>query len=192
MFSIFRKEISFLNGDRHIIIIHQLRVAVVYMQTAANPTYRSSLLHQLLYRKHVLEEDDVPGLPAQLPPYLSQDLFNIIKKVKNESPLNITSLTEGDWSRLLAEHYVTMEFNFDSGRKEFRPCKAELACPTTGWSLSWSLFRQQGIPSDLSSFLWKCCWTSSAPRSVFTRWEPLPPLSASFASKRKELLSMSF
>ena len=126
-----------------------------FMQTAANPNFRSSLLHQLLYRKHVLDEDDVPGVPAQLPPYLSQDLFNIIKKVKNESPLNITSLTEGDWSRLLTEDYVTMEFNFDSGRKEFRPCKAELACPTTDWSLSWSLCRQQGIPPDLSSFLWK-------------------------------------
>ena len=155
MFSIFRNKISFLNGDKHIFIIHQPRVDVVYMQTAANPTYRSSLLHQLLYPKHVLKEDDVPGLPAQLPPYLSQDLFNIIKKVKNESPLNITSLTEGDWSRLLTEDYVTMEFNFDSGRKEFRPCKAELACPTTDWSLSWSLCRQQGIPPDLSSFLWK-------------------------------------
>ena len=53
-----------------------------------------SLTIQLLYRKHVLDEDDVPGVPAQLPPYLSQDLFNIIKKVKNESPLSITSLTE--------------------------------------------------------------------------------------------------
>ena len=78
-----------------------------FMQTAANPSYRSSLFHQLLYQKHVLEEDDVPGLPAQLPPYFSQDLFNIIKRVKNESPLYITSMTEGDWSRLLTEDYVT-------------------------------------------------------------------------------------
>ena len=114
-----------------------------------------SLTIQLLYRKHVLDEDDVPGVPAQLPPYLSQDLFNIIKKVKNESTLNITSLTEGDWSRLLTEDFVTTEINFDSGRKDFRPCKAELVSPTTDWSLSWSLFRQHGIPPDLPFFLWK-------------------------------------
>ena len=124
------------------------------MQTAANSTYHSSLLHQLLYRKHVLEEEDVPGVSAQLPPYLSKDFFNIIKKVKTESPLS-TSLTEKYWSRLRTEDCVTMELNIDKGRKEFRPCRAELASPTTDWSPSWSLCRQHGIPPDLSSFLWK-------------------------------------
>ena len=62
-----KQNFIFLDGDKHIFIIQQLRVDVVYMQTAANPSYRSSLLHQLLYPKHVLKEDDVPGLPAQLP-----------------------------------------------------------------------------------------------------------------------------
>ena len=30
-----------------------------FMQTAANPAYRSNLLHTLLYRKYVLEEGDI-------------------------------------------------------------------------------------------------------------------------------------
>ena len=85
---------------------HWPATSPTFMKTAANPTYRSSKLHQLLYRKHVLEEEDVPGVPAQLPPYLSKDFFNIIKKVKTESPLSITSLTEKDWSRLLTEDCV--------------------------------------------------------------------------------------
>ena len=36
-----------------------------FLQTAANPAFQSNLLHTLLYRKYVLEEDDVPGAPAK-------------------------------------------------------------------------------------------------------------------------------
>ena len=125
------------------------------MQTAANPAYRSNLLHNLLYRKYILEEDDVAGAPTQLPPYFTPELFAIIKKVKNESPLNITTMSEKDWSRLLTEDHVTMEVNTESQIREFRPCKAELASPTTDWAVSWSLCRVKGMPPELSSFAWK-------------------------------------
>jgi hypothetical protein len=46
--------------------------------------------------KHVLEEDHVPGAPTQLPPYLSPDLFTIIRKVKTDTPLNIVTMSERD------------------------------------------------------------------------------------------------
>ena len=126
-----------------------------FMQTAANPLYQSNLLHTLLYRKYVLEEDHVPGAPNQLPPYFSEELFAIIRNVKNQSSINIISMSEKDWSRCLTEDQVTMEMNFDSGVQEFRRCRAELASPTTDWELSWTLCRQQGMAPDLSSFLWK-------------------------------------
>jgi hypothetical protein len=126
-----------------------------FMQTAANPLYQPDLLHTLLYRKYVLEEDHVPGAPNQLPPYFSEELFAIIRNVKNQSSINIISMSEKDWSRCLTEDQVTMEMNFDSGVQEFRPCRAELASPTTDWELSWTLCRQQGMAPDLSSFLWK-------------------------------------
>ena len=113
------------------------------------------MLHTLLYRKYVLEEDDVPGAPTQLPPYLSLELFTIIRKVKTDTPLNIVTMSERDWSRLLTEEFVTMRVNPDSGDAEFLPCKAELASPSTDWELSWFLCRQQGLSPDLSSFLWK-------------------------------------
>ena len=103
----------------------------------------------------MLEEDHVPGAPNQLPPYFSEELFAIIRNVKNQSSINIISMSEKDWSRCLTEDQVTMEMNFDSGVQEFRPCRAELASPTTDWELSWTLCRQQGMAPDLSSFLWK-------------------------------------
>ena len=125
-----------------------------FLQTAANPSFRPNLLHNQLYRKFVLEEEHVPGAPAQPPPYLSQDFFATIRKVKNESSLNIVTMTEREWARLLTEDYITMEVN-ETGRREFKPCRAESASPTTDWSLSWSLSRQQGVPPDMASFLWK-------------------------------------
>ena len=126
-----------------------------FLQTAANPAYNSNLLHTLLYRKYVLDEEDVPGVPNQLPPYFSPDLFNIIKKVKNQSPLNIIKMSEGDWTRYLTEDFVTMDADNGNGNRVFHPSRAELTSPTTDWELSWLLCRQQGMPPDLSSFLWK-------------------------------------
>ena len=113
-----------------------------FLQTAAHPTFRSNLLHSLLYRKYVLEETDVPGAPAQPPPYLSQDFFNIIKKVKSQTTLSLPTLSEKDWYRLLSKDYITMEASEDNVPRQFRPCKAELASPTTDWIFSWSMCRQ--------------------------------------------------
>ena len=126
-----------------------------FIQTAANPAYRSKLLHSLQYRKFVLEEDDVPGAPTQVPPYFSQDFFESIKRVKAATSSSIATLSEGDWCKLLTEDNITMLENLDENTREFRPCKAELASPSTDWTLSWSLCRQPGLSPDLSSFLWK-------------------------------------
>ena len=124
-----------------------------FMQTAANPAFQPNLLHQLLFRKHVLL-DDVPEAPNQLPPYLSPALFQIIRKVKNDSKLNVTNMSEGDWTRYLTEEFVTMESD-DENTSKFRPSRAELANPDKDWELSWYLARQPGVPPELSSFLWK-------------------------------------
>ena len=126
-----------------------------FIQTAANPSFQQNLLHTLLYRKYILEEHDVPGAPNQLPPYFSEELFNTIRRVKNQSSLSIVSMSEKDWSRVLTEDQVTMEMNFETDTKEFRPCRAELASPATDWDLTWTLCRQQGLSPDMSSFLWK-------------------------------------
>ena len=126
-----------------------------YLQTAANPKYIPNLLHSQLYKKHVLGED-VPSAPEQLPPYLSPELFSIIKKVKDESPLNIVTMNEKDWTRLLTEDFVTMIPGPGNNiPRLLTPCRAELASPATDWSLSWAACRQPGVPPELASFLWK-------------------------------------
>ena len=126
-----------------------------FLQTAANPAYCPSLLHSLLFRKYILEEEDVPGVPSQPPPYFSQEMFSIVKKVHEESSINIITMTEKDWSRLLTEEYITTEHNMENDTKEMRKCKSELDSPDTDWPISWSICRQPGVPPDLASFLWK-------------------------------------
>ena len=123
-----------------------------FLQTAANPSFQQNLLHNLLYRKHVLLED-VPEAPVQPPPYLSQELFSIIRAVKQSTSINIIKMTEKDWSKHLTEDHIT-KHETEPGQSDFIPCRVELASPSTDWSLCWSSCRQVGIPPDLASFLW--------------------------------------
>ena len=109
----------------------------------------------MLYRKYILEEENVAGAPIQLPPYFSEEFFGLIRKVKRDSSLSIIFMSEKDWTRVLTEDFITMQVNPITNTKEFIPCKSELANPNTDWQLSWSLCRQQGIHPDMASFLWK-------------------------------------
>ena len=65
----------------------------------------------------------------------------MIKKVHRESSMNITTMTEKDWSRLSTEDYITMEYNMQTDLKEFQKCKPEIENPDTDWPVSWSLCR---------------------------------------------------
>ena len=69
-----------------------------FLQTAANPSFRQNLLHSQLYRKHVLAED-VPGAPSINPPYLTDEMFSIIRKVRERSSMNITTTKQKDWTQ---------------------------------------------------------------------------------------------
>ena len=104
------------------------------MQTAANPVFQPSLLHSQLYRKYVLEEEYVPGVPNQPPQYLNQEFFDVIKKVKRESAENIITMTEGDWTKLLTNEFITMELNNVTSTSQFRPSRIEVASTTTDWT----------------------------------------------------------
>ena len=96
-----------------------------FLQTEVQPAYRTNLLHSLLDRKYVLEEENVPGVPTQPPPHFSQELFSMIKKVHEGSTMNITTMTEKDWSRLLTEEYITMEHSNETQLWVLRKCKTE-------------------------------------------------------------------
>merc|ERR1712055_207246 len=107
-----------------------------FLETATNPKYKRNQYHAILYRFHVLEETNLhdPGYP----PYYPSMFFAMIKKVKKDSLLNISTMTISQWTRLLVEDNLTMHTNEDQSR-EYIPFKAENASPNTDWVQSWHL-----------------------------------------------------
>ena len=124
-----------------------------FLETALNPLFLHSSFHTILYRVYVLQDDSIspPPLP---PPYFSPSFFSSIKWVKDNTPLNIATMTTNQWYRVLLEKEVTMEDYIDSPNV-YKKCRAELSSPTTDWETSWRRARLKGIGSDGTSFLWK-------------------------------------
>ena len=124
-----------------------------FMETAIHPDFHHSLFHSLLYRVHVLGDESISN-PPKLPPYFPTQLFDIIRKIKNSTPLNIATMTTSQWYRVILEDEVTMYEPEDSPR-EYNLTKAELASPNTDWVTSWARARLRGLGTEGTSFLWK-------------------------------------
>ena len=123
------------------------------METAAHPSYTHSLLHTLLYRYYVLRDDSIEN-PPPIPPYFSTCFFNTIRLVKEETPMNVETMSTAQWYRLLLEQSITMEENEDNSRQYIKT-RSENASPNTDWELSWHRARLKGLGSQATSFLWK-------------------------------------
>ena len=63
-----------------------------FLETAVNPSYLHSLLHSLIYRVYILNDDSVDRLPM-LPPFLNQEIINLVKEVKENTSLNVATLS---------------------------------------------------------------------------------------------------
>ena len=87
---------------------------VTFLQTAANPLFQQSLYHNLLYRRHCLDDATAPDLVP--PPYYSRNFFGIIKEVIESTPLNPVHMTVKQWYRHLLEKDVTMEVIDEEGK----------------------------------------------------------------------------
>ena len=122
------------------------------METAVNTKFQHNLFHTILYRVNVLEDDSIPALP--LPPYYPVSFFTIIRQAKQNTPLNVATMSTANWYRLLVEQEITMYEPINSPW-EFIRCRAEIASPDTDWESSWRRARLKGIGSDGASFLWK-------------------------------------
>ena len=121
-----------------------------FLETAAIPKFRHSLLHSTMFRYHVLQDSSVPD-PGFLP-YYPAAFFQKIKQVHLDTPLNVLSMSTSQWVRLLTEEGLTMETTVT---RQYIPCRSELSSPTTDWDLSWRLCRLNGLGSELSSFNFK-------------------------------------
>ena len=122
-----------------------------FMETAANPKFKHSLLHSALYRYHVLCDTTIPN-PGYLPCYPAS-FFDIIRSVHQDTPLNVTTMTTSQWVRLLTEDGLTMEYS--DGVQQYVPCRAETLAPTNNWSTTWQLVRLHGLDNELKSFNFK-------------------------------------
>ena len=124
-----------------------------FMETAANPSFTHNLLHTILYRYYVLQDDSIDN-PPPIPPYYSIYFFNTIKHVRDRTPMNVERMSTAQWYRLLLEMNITMELK-DDETMEYIKSRAEVNSPENNWDESWRRARIQGLGSQAFSFLWK-------------------------------------
>ena len=110
-----------------------------------------------MYQYHIEDRHDLPD-PGYTP-YYDKNFFQVIKEVKENSPLNPLFMSVKEWYRLLLEKYVTMREVDDEGRRELIPCKIEEREPDRVWLDSYSLSRLPGLSPDNKSFLFKLLHT---------------------------------
>ena len=143
------------SGGLGVLHVHMKALAGLirtFLETACNPKFRHSMYHEMLFRYHVLEDKSFPN--PGFPPFYNEEFFNTIRQVHLDSPLNVATMTEGQWYRLLLEDKVTMEHT-DGGRMKLIPCRVELANPDLDWEVIWRRVRLPGLGSEITSFLLK-------------------------------------
>ena len=122
-----------------------------FMETAANPSFRHSLLHETLYHYHVLGDRSLPD-PGFLP-YYDEDFFMMLRNYRDN--VNISVVTNREWYKLLLDDRILMSPATDNSPPTLLPVRAELLSPETDWPRSWTRMRIKGISSHLTSFLFK-------------------------------------
>ena len=146
-----------------------------FLETSVNPKFRHSLLHTTMFKYHVLGHTTVPN--PGFPPYYPPSFFDTIRKVHQESPNEVSTMSIKEWSKFLTEENVTMD---DPSTSHFTPCRAETSSPTTDFPLSWRLCRLKGLGSDLATFNFKLLHrllvTRERQHQLGTAASPLCPL----------------
>ena len=122
-----------------------------FLETAINPKFQRNLYHHALYKWNILEDRSTPA-PSKSP-YYDDNFYAVVRKVKTEGLLNITTMTSSMWYRVLVEENVTHQVQ--NNVMEYRPCRAELYNPDVVWDRSWSLAVTPGLSSEHISFLWR-------------------------------------
>ena len=77
-----------------------------FLETSINPKFRHSLFHEVLFRFHVLGETNLPD--PGFTPYYDKDFFDLISHYKQNSTLNIATMSTNEWYTVLVEDRVTM------------------------------------------------------------------------------------
>jgi hypothetical protein len=66
-----------------------------FLETAANPNFQENLYHSTLFKYHVLEDRTLPD--PGLPPYYPASFFTTLRRVSQDTPLNIVKMSLKEW-----------------------------------------------------------------------------------------------
>ena len=124
-----------------------------FLETASNPKFRHSLLHEILFRYHILGEDCLPN-PGYLP-YYDKEFFSLIRHYHETCPLNISSMTTKQWYKILLEDKILMNNSDDGSPQVLQPVRVEALQPGLDWQAIWKRSRTKGLSSDQTSFLFR-------------------------------------
>ena len=97
-----------------------------FLETAAIPQYRHSLLHSSLYRYYILEDKSISN-PGDFP-YYPIEFFQTIKRIKETKTIDILSMSIGQWTKILTEDGLKPKLLLVSMFSI--QCWAEIAAPT--------------------------------------------------------------
>ena len=82
-----------------------------FLETAVNKDFILNALHTALFRWNILHQHDIPNLGNH--PFISEEVFSLIREVKVEGLLDVAKMKSGDWYKVLLENKVTMQFKAD-------------------------------------------------------------------------------
>ena len=112
-----------LNGLINVKIKALAELIRSFLETAVIKSFKRNIFHAALFRWFVLQSQDIP-YPGKHQ-YLTPDLFELIREVKNEGLLNVEKMKSGQWYKVLVENKITMEVG-DDGKRKLKPCRTEL------------------------------------------------------------------
>ena len=123
-----------------------------FLETAIVPKFHQNSYHAAQFRWNVLLERDIPD-PGKSP-YLTEDMFQLIKEVKEEGLLNLSHMKSGTWYKVLLENKITMQSE-PNGTRSMKPCKVEVRNPEVDWKSTWALANSKGLNPTEKTFLWR-------------------------------------
>ena len=139
--------------------IHNVKVRAMamlihtFLAQAICPKFPNNQYMNTLYRWHVLQDDSIPD-PGR-PPYYSTKFFEIIKEVKDTTPLNVAWVTVKQWYQLLLERNMTHDCSAPDSPPVLLHTRLEDKYPGVDFSAPYSLSRSFGLSPDQKSFLFK-------------------------------------
>ena len=124
-----------------------------FCELACTPGFRHSLQLEILFRTQVLGETWPVSPP--LPPYYNEEFFSVLRHYHLNSSFNVCSMKVKDWYNVLLQDKVTHSPSTILSSGALLPVRAELAQPDVDWPTTWRRARLSGLPSDLTSHLFR-------------------------------------